>query len=772
MDPKDVFGATPNSTWQVLCAGGVGFYIPPYQREYNWSKDNIDRLFEDIVHGLQSLVKKVDSLTFLGTLLVMDNAPVLNADTDQLPANVRLVIDGQQRLTTILLININLHDEIRRRRSKLKLEKEACEWLNYKAIEAENRLQKTFEVDMDWPVDEDSRWYPSIIRAYEDQWSRFKEEAKYKSPLAAFVHGYSKHIRGDDSKQLYKGENGSNEKTNKVLTNYGVVRGQLRELLVLNEDNQELGMLSLEDASKNHNNFQETIMNAKFPKEVCSILSDEGNEDFKQLIGLVLFANFLMDRVTVTVVSTKNEDYAFDMFESLNTTGEPLTAFETFRPKVIETEGISDYERSPSRKLMKPIEDYLGEFKKADDRHTETSRFLTPFALAETGYKLPKRHSDQRGYLRVQYDNKSLPEERHKFLEHMSHTAIFIEDTWKKGDKTFKSITFSEKNEVLTCMDLLGKVSHEVTIGALVRFYSQVKLSSPEDLEKNVSELEKAIKTVTAFFALWRGCGKTTGDLATQYKELLEKGFDEIGIQAFCRCPTNGEPYNILTADKLQKALRYVLNNRAGIKSKEEWVTRLIEEPVYKDRKNLTRFLLFAAMHNTTEDNEKPGLRSPGREGTLDMLIWDKWSEDLEIEHVASQTKPSQIDSAEDQITPEEDLYGKPNLLDCLGNLTLLPKSENISFGNSPWPIKKEMFYILSAPSTEEQKTRLTEVMNRQIAVPDTTQKLILEGKYYRHLSAIYKAPNWNVKFVQKRSKRLAELVWKKIAPWLGLEDE
>ena len=253
---------------------------------------------------------------------------------------------------------------------------------------------------------------------------------------------------------------------------------------------------------------------------------------------------------------------------------------------------------------------------------------------------------------------------------------------------------------------------------------------------------------------------------------MLEKGFDEIGIQAFCRCPTNGEPYNILTADKLQKALRYVLNNRAGIKSKEEWVTRLIEEPVYKDRKNLTRFLLFAAMHNTTEDNEKPGLRSPGREGTLDMLIWDKWSEDLEIEHVASQTKPSQIDSAEDQITPEEDLYGKPNLLDCLGNLTLLPKSENISFGNSPWPIKKEMFYILSAPSTEEQKTRLTEVMNRQIAVPDTTQKLILEGKYYRHLSAIYKAPNWNVKFVQKRSKRLAELVWKKIAPWLGLEDE
>jgi hypothetical protein len=46
----------------------------------------------------------------------------------------------------------------------------------------------------------------------------------------------------------------------------------------------------------------------------------------------------------------------------------------------------------------------------------------------------------------------------------------------------------------------------------------------------------------------------------------------------------------------------------------------------------------------------------------------------------------------------------------------------------------------------------------------------MLEGKYFRHLSAIWKAPKWDAEFVQKRSKRLAELIWTNIAPWLGID--
>ena len=771
MELRNIFNATPNSTWQILCDAGVGFYIPPYQREYNWHKDNIDRLFEDVGHGLRLLVGNKDSITFLGTLIVIDRATLPNADKSQLPGNVRLVIDGQQRLTTILLINVALHDEIRRRGTKFnRKDEKTFKWLYHKAIEAENRLQKTFEEDMNWGEDE-YQWYPRIIRAYEDRWSRIEEEAKYESPIAAFVHGYSSHIRGDNSKKLYKGESGPIDKTNIVLTNYGAIRGQLRTLsgAADKEQESELEIPSLEKITDSMD-FQETILKAEFPEEVCSILLNEGNKDFKQLLRLVLFANFLMDRVTVTVVSAYKEDYAFDMFESLNTTGEPLTAFETFKPKVIETETLAQYESSHSRKLMKPVEDYLGKFNKAQDRHAETSRLLIPFALAETGYKLSKLHSEQRRYLRGQYDKKNLPEERHKFLEHMSHTAIFIEDTWKKKDNAFESITFPNKNVVLMCMDMLGTVNHEVAIGFLVRFYSQVQLAASDAREEVVLELEKAIKTVTAFFAFWRGSGKTTGDLASQYRELMEKGFDEFENQAFCRCPDKGQQLTYLTADKLQEALRYVLKDRGEINSRDDWVRLSFEEPVYKDRKTLTRFLLFAALHDTTIDDETLGLRLPGREGFMNMLTWEKWDEDLEIEHVAPQKKPDQSNQEEDQSSQEKDIYGKPNLIDCLGNLTLLPKAENASFRNREWKKKKEMYYVLSASSRENQQARLAEVRSRQIELPDTTESLMLEGKYFHHLSAIWKAPEWDAQFVQERSKRLAELIWTNIAPWLGID--
>ena len=192
---------------------------------------------------------------------------------------------------------------------------------------------------------------------------------------------------------------------------------------------------------------------------------------------------------------------------------------------------------------------------------------------------------------------------------------FLLEILGKKGENAFESIAFSNRDVVLTCMDLLGKVSHEIAIGSLVRFYSQVQLVSPDSRGAAVLELEKAIKTVTAFFAFWRGIGKTTGELASQYRELMGKGFKDLGNQAFCRYPEEGEPLTSLTADKLQEALRYVLKDRGGIRSKDDWVRLSFEQPVYKDRKTLTRFLVFAAMHDTIVDNQTlgPSLPRAGR---------------------------------------------------------------------------------------------------------------------------------------------------------------
>ena len=762
MELRNIFNATPQSTWQIFSDVGVGFYIPPYQREYNWDKSHINRLFEDVGHGLQLLVESQDSITFLGTLILIDGATLPNVTKSELPPKVRLVIDGQQRLTTILLMNICLHDEIRRRGAKFDIEDEpASKWLYRQTIQVTANLQKTFEEDMNWGESE-YQWYPRIIRAYNDSWSRFKDDAKYESPIAAFVHGYSNHIRGADKAKRYTGKNGQSNEGNHVLANYDVIRQKLRIVSTGGDQDLEVPLLNTIIGNKV---FQEAILQAEIPDYVYPILSNGDSEDFKQLIRLVLLANFLMNRVTVTVVSTYNEDYAFDMFESLNTTGEPLTAFETFRPKVIEAEGLSEYKDSASRQYMKPIEKYLEKFNKAEDRHTETSRLLTPFALAETGERLSRRHSDQRRYLRKQYDELGNINEKREFVQHLSHTAIFFEKVWQKEGSAFGPIAFSNKDLVLMCMDVLGRADHHITIGPLVRFYSQVLLAPPGS-HAEVNELEEAIKAMTAFFALWRGSGRTTGSLTAQYRELMEKGFDEAGIRPFCRWKNVGETSEILTAEELREALRYALErgSTTAITSKEDWVRRSAERPIYQVNQPLTRFLLFTSIHDTTEDDECLGLPCAGRKDILNMLTWEKWDQDLTIEHVA----PQKADTS----GWSELLYENPNLVDYLGNLTLLPKAENSSFSSRPWSEKKEMYCILSSSTQDELDDRLIEAEDRGIQLSDSTKELLRNGKYFQHLSTICNAEEWSDEFVQKRSRRLAELVWTNIAPWLGFDDE
>ena len=125
MELRKTFPAESKSVSEVLKRGS-GFYIPPYQRQYGWDEGHIRRLFEDINHGLVQLLakEKKDSITFIGTLIVIDDLPrdtiTPNISRSDMPDSILAIIDGQQRLTTISLMNICLHDEIKRRSGGLK----------------------------------------------------------------------------------------------------------------------------------------------------------------------------------------------------------------------------------------------------------------------------------------------------------------------------------------------------------------------------------------------------------------------------------------------------------------------------------------------------------------------------------------------------------------------------------------------------------------------------------------------------------------------------
>ena len=157
-------------------------------------------------------------------------------------------------------------------------------------------LQETFEEDKRSP-ENIYRWQPRIIRAYVDAWGRSIYEAKYESSIAGFIHGYSKRIHNE-------GEKGRNEpyiaegyinKSDVLWKNYVKIQNQIE---IQNEikddpDGEEGGVkkLSLEQVAAD-SEFQEAILKEKFPKEVCEILSNGDNDDFKELNSVNFLCQF------------------------------------------------------------------------------------------------------------------------------------------------------------------------------------------------------------------------------------------------------------------------------------------------------------------------------------------------------------------------------------------------------------------------------------------------------------------------------------------------
>jgi uncharacterized protein with ParB-like and HNH nuclease domain len=75
-----------------LSQNGQQYKIPVYQRNYEWSREQCKKLFEDIVQAA-----KYNQLHFTGSIVFQPLAPIMGI-------NNSIVIDGQQRLTTIYIL--------------------------------------------------------------------------------------------------------------------------------------------------------------------------------------------------------------------------------------------------------------------------------------------------------------------------------------------------------------------------------------------------------------------------------------------------------------------------------------------------------------------------------------------------------------------------------------------------------------------------------------------------------------------------------------------
>ncbi len=88
----------------LLSNNDVTFFIPPYQRNYEWTRDQCSVFLDDIIKTAINNQNGVDSEHFFGTLTYYEEKHVFGEPSEL------VLIDGQQRITTTMLFLIAVRE--------------------------------------------------------------------------------------------------------------------------------------------------------------------------------------------------------------------------------------------------------------------------------------------------------------------------------------------------------------------------------------------------------------------------------------------------------------------------------------------------------------------------------------------------------------------------------------------------------------------------------------------------------------------------------------
>lgn len=785
---QKIFDAESESLYDFVAKNGRGLYIPPYQRDYAWDKSNVERLIDDTIQGLMSLLKRPDeSITFIGTIITMNDVKKLTINPlvkNQVYGQVMTVIDGQQRLTTLLIMCLAMLLELEVQWAELQkqnvtINEEAKYWLETRVNNFRGLLSQML-AERQNNGEGEFRHFPKMIRAFHDTWSYESDKAKYTSPVAWLLFEFVKfRERGNPIwakfpnvlKKASEGVENESERRHFIRI-LQVMRNRLKSLL---DDDEFPNILSIvKDPEK-----QETLFDEEFPQAMRDTLEAvlTSNDDSDKigaaaqekqwwlsscnLLAILFFAKFSLERITLVVVTAITEDFAFDVFEALNTTGQPLTAVETFTPKVVQSVGMGNYNQSEEKKQIDIAFGYLKRASTADERQKRSAELLVAFALAEKGEKRSKNLADQRRFMRETFDQYKTREEQQEFVRHLAELSRFFHTVWGADTSRPTIDGLHVPDPAAVCLHFLVDFGHTITVPLLAQYAAAVGAEDdPGDKEQALKEFCKVVYAVTAFTVLWRASRTTTDRIDQVYRDLMSKGSKEAGITGLARGLRGGEKLPAATTIQCALVARLKATKELGggnVAGKQEWIDRTVVQPIYDINIKLARFVLMLAFHDAVEGGQGQLIR--GKVGSHPTLTLDMWNSKqlATVEHIAPQSK-SQGWSAT--------LYNNDEY-EQLGNLTLVPGDTNASLSNRPWEQKKVFFAALSAKTEDEAKKSLNDSGIDVSAVAHN----IYSGQYLPHVHAISQIQgDWNLDAVNKRGRELAELVWQRVSPWLGIE--
>ena len=173
-------------------SGNAGFRVPEYQRTYDWSTEEIKRLIEDCLTGFYYLKDKNESYTFLGTIILVSEKSERTFDGTSLS-----IVDGQQRLTTLILLCCALIEELFLRQDDVQyLEKSTASWIKEEVGYICDRLFACIIGQLRSRGNTAS--FPRIVRYARDHRAFNFANAEYRSVVANFLMDFAKAYEQDE----------------------------------------------------------------------------------------------------------------------------------------------------------------------------------------------------------------------------------------------------------------------------------------------------------------------------------------------------------------------------------------------------------------------------------------------------------------------------------------------------------------------------------------------------------------------------------------------
>lgn len=748
---QDLFGSTEE-----------GFFVPLYQREYTWDEDNINQLFDDLVLGASELSRSENVTTFLGTTIFTNvtdkKQTVIPGQERAQPTAVQIVIDGQQRLSTLALLSIQLTTQLR---SLLAMFSSDLPFgaLYDVAEQFIERLRPLHALVLGKGATPPHK--PKIIRAYEDGWTYGGDDTAYRSPVSHYIATYIRTKDASAALAALDSEHGT-----RVRRNVELIDSWLKMVCDAHIAKTELYDQFPVGAPIVSERLQECVLGFTDPAVEAVVAQRERDNDRPEYSAtatyqLLLLTHYLLRRCGVNRLQPTREDWGFDMFQSLNATGTPLTVMETFLPQVMqaETSAGNDWQRTPSREFMDETQELFQATTTNEKKNRRTNELLRAFALCYDGTKLGNKFSEQRRWMTRSYE-KSLTslDDRRDFVKKLARTANFFFFAWYFEEMTDPSYIngledLDEEGRLASLLvRYLGDAHSRLSAPILARFYSQAL-----EGEATFCEFVESAKACAAFFTLWRSANSTAG-----LDDIYRRYFKGSEAMALNKHSWIGHPGPV-TARTLKAYFRDILMNK-GIVNCDTWVSASERFLLYTELKTVCRFVLFVAGHDRIADAKCPGLTKAGNRGSCKLLELERWlsKDHRSLEHVAPRSPPSghQWDL---------DIYGQ-DLVHEIGNLILLPVDLNRFADNKNWKVKY-LYYSHVGVRDQENLAELKETARKAgIVLSKKATDKLSKAEYncaVEPILTLEEAGNWDTNLVRERTRQIKELAWEKLFAWL-----